>query len=103
MTEGKEKTETRVGRQTAIERLIDEYLGTTIHLFLSVLAVLILIAAAIAAFEIIFHEFPKLWQQPNEYDVLHQIIQSILLVAIAAELIIVRFYYVAGIVNKVDD
>jgi hypothetical protein len=48
--------------------------------------VLILVAAFIAAFETVVRDFPRLWQQPSEYDVLHQIIQNILLVAIAAEL-----------------
>ncbi len=93
MSEVKEKTETRTGRQTIFERLIDEYLGNAIHLFLSVLALLILIAAAITAFEMLVHEFPKLWQQPNVYDILHQIIQSILLVAIAAELSLLLLFH----------
>jgi hypothetical protein len=55
--------------------------------------VLIPPAAAVAAFETVIHEFPKLWQQPNEYDVLHQIIQSILLVAIAAELSLLLLFH----------
>ncbi len=93
MKEVREKTETRTGRQTTLERLIDQYLGNTIHLFLSALALLILSAAAIAAVETVLHEFPKLWQQPNEYDVLHQIIQSILLVAIAAELSLLLLFH----------
>lgn len=93
MNEVREKTETRTGRQTTLERFIDEYLGNTIHFFLSVLALLILIAAAVAAFQIVTHEFPKLWQQSNEYDALQEIIQSILLVAIAAELSLLLLYH----------
>ncbi len=93
MKEVRDKTETRTGRQTALERFVDQYLGNAIHLFLSVLALLILSAAAIAAYEIVLHEFPKLWRQPNEYDVLHQIIQSILLVAIAAELSLLLLFH----------
>lgn len=93
MKEARERTETRTGRRPTFERLIDQYPGNTIHLFLSVLAVLILLAAAIAAFETVKHEFPKLWQQSNEYDVLHQIIQSILLVAIAAELSLLLLFH----------
>lgn len=93
MKEAREKTETRTGRQTIIERLIDQYLGNTVHLFLSALALLILIAAAVAAVEIVLHEFPKLWLQPNEYEALHEIIQSILLVAIAAELSLLLLFH----------
>jgi uncharacterized membrane protein (DUF373 family) len=76
-----------------LERLVDQYLGNTIHLFLSVFAPLILIAAAITVCEMLLHEFPKLWQQPNTYDVLHEIIQSILLVAIAAELSLLLLFH----------
>ena len=57
---------------------------------------LILIAAAIAAYEVVVRDFPKLWQQANEYDVLHQIIQNILLVAIAAELGLLLLFHRAG-------
>jgi uncharacterized membrane protein (DUF373 family) len=91
-----EKTETRAGGETTFEQLIDRYLGNTIHLFLSVLALMILIAAAIAAFDIVVRDFPKLWQQQNEYDALHQIIQGILLVAIAAELALLLLFHRTG-------
>ncbi len=91
-----EKTETREGGETTVERLIDRYLGNAIHLFLSVLALMILAAATVAAFDILARDFPKLWQQPNEYEVLHQIIQSILLVAIAAELALLLLFHRTG-------
>lgn len=91
-----EKTETRAGGESAFERGVDRYLGNTIHLFLSVLALMILAAAAIAAFDILVRDFPKLWQQQNEYDALHQIIQSILLVAIAAELALLLLFHRTG-------
>jgi hypothetical protein len=81
-----DKTETRAGGEPGVERVIDRYLGNAIHLFLSALALLIFVAAVIAAYETVAHDFPKLWRQSDEYEVLHQIIQSILLVAIAAEL-----------------
>ncbi len=91
-----EKTETREGGETTVERLIDRYLGNAIHLFLSVLALMILVAATVAAFDILARDFPKLWRQPNEYEVLHQIIQSILLVAIAAELALLLLFHRTG-------
>lgn len=91
-----EDAATHEGGVTRIELLLDRYLGNTIHVFLSVLALLILIAAAIAAYEVVVRDFPKLWQQTNEYDVLHQIIQNILLVAIAAELGLLLLFHRAG-------
>ena len=91
-----EKTETREGGETTVERLIDRYLGNAIHLFLSLLALMIMVAATVAAFDIVIHDFPKLWQQQNEYEALHQIIQSILLVAIAAELGLLLLFHRAG-------
>ncbi len=95
-TETRERGATRAGGETTLERLLDRHLGNTIHVFLSILALLILIAATIAAYEIVVRDFPKLWQQSNEYDVLHQIIQNILLVAIAAELGLLLLFHRAG-------
>lgn len=74
------------GAETAVERFINHYMGDTIHFFLSVLAIVILAAAAIAAYQTVLRDFPKLFAPTDEYDVLQKIIQSILLVAIAAEL-----------------
>jgi hypothetical protein len=64
-----------------------------IHLFLSLLAILILAAAGIAAVETLIRDLPQLWRQSSEYDALHQIIQSILLVAIAAELALLLLFH----------
>jgi len=64
-----------------------------VHLFLTFLAVLILVAAAIGTFEIIVRDVPLLWRQTNEYDALHQIIQDVLLVAIAAELALLLLFH----------
>jgi hypothetical protein len=88
-----EKSDTRSGKQPAAERFLDRYLGNSVHLFLSLLAILILIAAAIATVEIVIRDFPLLWRQASEYDALHQIIQSILLVAIAAELALLLLFH----------
>lgn len=89
-----EKTQARTGGETAPERFLDRHLGNAVHLFLTFLAVLILVAAAIATFEIIVRDFPMLWRaQTNEYDALHQIIQDVLLIAIAAELALLLLFH----------
>lgn len=88
-----EKTQARTGSETAPERFLDRHLGNAVHLFLSVLAILILIAAAIATFEIIIRDIPLLWRAGNEYDALHEIIQDVLLVAIAAELALLFLFH----------
>ena len=88
-----EKTQARTGGETAPERFLDRHLGNAVHLFLTFLAVLILVAAAIATFEIIIRDVPMLWRQVNEYDALHQIIQDVLLVAIAAELALLFLFH----------
>jgi hypothetical protein len=88
-----EKSDTRSGKQLAAESFLDRHLGNSVHLFLSLLAILILIAAAIATVEIVIRDFPLLWQQASEYDALYQIIQSILLVAIACELALLLLFH----------
>jgi uncharacterized membrane protein (DUF373 family) len=77
---------TGTGEDTAVERLFNRYLGNAIHIFLSVLALVILIAAIVGAFDTVVRDFPKLFQPSDEYKVLQQIIENVLLVAIAAEL-----------------
>ena len=88
-----EKTQARTGGETAPERFLDRHLGNAVHLFLTLLAVLILVAAAIGTFEIIVRDVPMLWRQASEYDALHQIIQDVLLVAIAAELALLLLFH----------
>ena len=88
-----EKTQARTGGETAPERFLDRHLGNAVHFFLSLLAILILIAAAIGTVEIIIRDIPQLWRQTNEYDALHQIIQDVLLVAIAAELALLFLFH----------
>jgi hypothetical protein len=91
--ENPEKSDTRRGEQLVAERFLDRHLGNSIHLFLSLLAILILIAAAIATVEIVVRDYPLLWRQANEYDAMSQIIQNILLVAIAAELALLLLFH----------
>jgi hypothetical protein len=88
-----EKSDTRSGKQLAAEHFLDRHLGNGIHLFLSLLAILILAAALIATVEIVIRDFPLLWRQASEYDALYPIIQSILLVAIAAELALLLLFH----------
>lgn len=80
-----ETGETGVGEETFVERVFNKRVAEVIHLFLSLLAVLLLVAAVVAAYDTVVREFPKLWANVNEYDVLQGIVQTLLLIAIAAE------------------
>lgn len=93
MAEGKTSKETGIEEVTAGERLLNQYAGNAIHFFLSLLALVILAAAAVAAYETVVREFPKLWQPTDEYKALQQIIANVLLVAIAAELALLLLYH----------
>jgi hypothetical protein len=73
------------GEETQTELVVSKNLGTVIHLFLSTLAVLLLAAAVIAAFDTVVRDFPALWQRQDEYFVLQKIIDNLLLIAITAE------------------
>jgi hypothetical protein len=84
--ETQKQKEVGVGEETSVERVFNIYVGNAIHIFLSVLAVLMLAVAAIAAFEMLRTDVPKLWQPTGGYKELQQIIGNVLLVAIAAEL-----------------
>ena len=81
------------GEETAAERVIGRYVGDATHLFLSLLAVLILIAAALAAYDTVIRVFPKLLVPSDEYKVLAEIISNILLIAIAAELSLLLLFH----------
>ncbi len=86
--------ETGTGEETAVETTISNGIAVVVHLFLSALAVVLLVAAAIAAYDTVVNEFPKLLQRPqNEYAVLQQIIANILLVAIAAEFALLLLFH----------
>ncbi|HEX7176164.1 MAG TPA: hypothetical protein VF240_12960 [Pyrinomonadaceae bacterium] len=74
------------GAETVVERVINRYMGDTIHLFLSLLSILIIAAAVLATYETLVRDFPKLLAPTDEYKVLQDIIGNILLIAIAAEL-----------------
>jgi len=92
MEETKED-EVGTGEETGAERAVSNNLGVVIHFFLSALAILLLIAAAIAAYDTVVREFPALWQRQDEYAVLQKIIENILLVAIAAEFALLLLFH----------
>jgi hypothetical protein len=78
---------------TALERVFNRHVGNFVHVFLSVLAVLVMVAASVSLVEIVRYDFPKLWASSNEYQTLHVILQSILLLAIAGELALLLLYH----------
>jgi hypothetical protein len=88
-----DKDETGVKQNPVIERSINAYLGNTVLLFLALLSMVVLAAAAITAFDTVVRDFPKLWQPTDEYDALQGIIENILLVAIAAELSLLLLFH----------
>lgn len=88
-----EKSETRTGGETKLEKWIAMYLGNTIHLCFSLLALLIFIAAIIATVNTVIRDFPQLWQPANEYIILQKLVESILLIAIALELALLLIFH----------
>jgi len=80
------ESEIGTGEETTAELLISNYLATVIHLFLSLLAVLLLIGSAIATYDTVVRDFPLLLQAPqDEYAVLLRVVEHLLLIAIAVE------------------
>lgn len=85
-----------VRQHPIIERSINTYLGSLILLFLSALSIVVLVAAAIAAFDTVVRDFPKLWQSADEYGSLQRIVENVLLVAISAELGLLLLFHRAS-------
>jgi hypothetical protein len=84
----KEPSEKEIGtgEETTAEIVIGNHIATVIHLFLSGLAVLLLVASLIATYDTVVRDFPKLWSgEANEYAALQSIIANLLLIAIAVE------------------
>jgi hypothetical protein len=96
MAEQKQDSEANLGAPTLLEEKANQYVGNYIHIFLTALAVLLMVAASIAAVEMVVHGFPKLWASGNEYQVLHQVLQDILLAAIAGELALLLLFHRAS-------
>src|SRR6476469_5769807 len=64
---------------TALERYVNVHMGNFIHVFLTLLAVLVMTAASIALFQIVHHGIPQLWRVADEYTTLHELLQKMLL------------------------
>ncbi|CAN5397720.1 MAG: hypothetical protein ACR2GW_03890 [Pyrinomonadaceae bacterium] len=86
VAEDKSKGSDSGGGETALERLMNRYVGDAIHIFLSLLAVVILGVAVVSSYNLLAHEIPKLFAPFDDYKVLYGIIENLLLIAIAAEL-----------------
>ena len=86
-----------MGHLTFLEGKLNEH-GSQVHPPVSspLLAILLMAAASIAAVVMVFHGFPKLWSSGNEYQVLHQVLQDILLAAIAGELALLLLFHRAS-------
>ena len=81
------KSEARSGGEWWFEKYLERGLANSIHVFLSVLALLTFVAAIIATWDMLITDFPKLWRHPgSDYSVLQDIVQMLLLIGIAAEL-----------------
>ncbi|MEP6924602.1 MAG: hypothetical protein ABI954_09060 [Pyrinomonadaceae bacterium] len=93
MAEEPKEDEVGTGEETKVERVVSSYLGVAIHLFLSALAVLLLIAAVIATYDTVVRDFPSLLQMKDEYVVLQKIIENLLLIAIAAEFALLLLFH----------
>ncbi|HEY3768195.1 MAG TPA: hypothetical protein VGN44_05950 [Candidatus Angelobacter sp.] len=81
---------------TPLERHVNSHVGNFIHLFLTVLAILVMGAACVALFQIVHYGFPQLWRASDEYQTLHQLLQNILLLAIAGELGLLLLFHRAS-------
>lgn len=78
--------ETGTGEESQAELVIGNSLAKVIHLFLALIAVLLIVASAMATFDTVVRDFPALLKQPqDEYVVLLRIIEHLLLIAIAVE------------------
>ena len=83
---GKQQVSKSGGEETPVERVINRYVGDAIHLFLSLMAVVILCASALAAYDTVVRDIPQLLAPTDAYKVLQRIIENVLLIAIACEL-----------------
>ena len=83
---GKQQVSKSGGEETPVERAINRYVGDAIHLFLSLMAVVILFASALAAYDTVVRDIPQLLAPTDAYKVLQRIIENVLLIAIACEL-----------------
>ena len=81
---------------TPLERYVNSHIGNFIHLFLTVLAILVMAAACVALVQIVHLGFAQLWRASDEYKTLHELLQNILLLAIAGELGLLLLFHRAS-------
>lgn len=94
MAEVTKEKDTGTGEESKAERVIGDYLGKTTHLFLSLLAALLLIASVIATYDTVVRDFPALLSpSTDEYAVLQKIVGNLLLIAIAAEFALLLLFH----------
>jgi cell division protein FtsL len=94
MAEKTKSEDTGTGEESKAERLIGDYLGKMTHLFLSLLAALLLIASAIATYDTVVRDFPALLSpSTDEYAALQKIVGNLLLIAIAAEFALLLLFH----------
>ena len=86
MTGGGQKVSKAGGEETRAERAVNRYVGDAIHFFLSLMAVVILAASVLAAYDTVVRDIPQLFAPTDAYKVLQRIIENVLLIAIACEL-----------------
>ena len=81
-----EEKDVGTGEESKVELIVSQYMAVVIHLFLAAIAVLLVAAAVVGAYDTVVGDFPALWhRQQDEYGVLQRIIETLLLIAIAAE------------------
>ena len=87
------RLEAGAGEATALEKILNTHIGNFIHLFLTLLAMIVVAAALIAVAMTVYRDFPRLWMSQDHYQVLHLILQQILLIAIAGELALLLVFH----------
>ncbi len=87
------ESEIGTGEETVVEQVVSNYMATGIHLFLSVVALLLLLAAVVATYDTVVRAFPMLWQPQDEYAALQKIVENLLLIAIAAEFALLLLFH----------
>lgn len=94
MAEKTKEEDVGTGEESKAEQVVGNYLGKTTHLFLSVLAALLLIASVIATYDTVVRDFPALLSPTtDEYAALQKIIGNLLLIAIAAEFSLLLLFH----------
>jgi hypothetical protein len=85
------------GESTHAERALNVWASNAIHVFLSLLAVTALAAAAIASVHMVARDIPALWRATGDTaQLLHGFVQDLLMLGIAAELALLLLFHRAS-------